>query len=168
MPLCLFILLSCKDFKSWESRYTDQIHITFEQKKDDIVPDKLESLRSVSLKFENFQVDGDIIKDKKKNDRSFTLENPFSIYLKPTINQTSFTIYNDAYYQKITISYECIVSLISPDAGGLQQKYIIKNVEFSNKKNKKTIFKTFKIENRVPSIKEDNTKLNDNHVTIYY
>lgn len=165
IPLCLFGLLSCKDFKSWESRYTSQVNIVFKQKMDDLVPDKLKDLHSIKLASRNF-LEG-LIGTKKKH---CSLSNILSISLNPDANQVSFEIEDDDYYQKVTIFYERIVSLISPDAGGLQQQYIIQNVKFCAKDNKKVIFKAFKIERPVPLVEKENfaTKNTQNHVTIYY
>lgn len=165
IPLCLFGLLSCKDFKSWESGYTSQVNVVFKQKMDGLVPEKLKDLHSLKLASRSF-LEGLIGAEKKH----FSLSNTLPIYLKPDANQVSFEIEDDDYYQKVTIFYERIVSLISPDAGGIQQQYIIQNVKFCAKDNKKAIFKAFEIEKRVPFVEKENfaTKNNQNHVTIYY
>ncbi|WP_339044482.1 hypothetical protein [Cardinium endosymbiont of Tipula unca] len=162
---CLFGLLSCKDFKSWESRYLAQANIIFKQKTDNLVPEKLKDLHSVKLESRKFLV---VSMGSEKKYFSFSATLP--IDFNPSANQVSFEIEDDDYYQKVTVFYERMVSLISPDAGGLQQQYTIQNVQFYTKDHKKPIFKAFKIEKPVPFVAKGNAAIKDNqsHVTIYY
>lgn len=83
-------------------------------------------------------------------------------------NRVSFFLTDDAsyYYHKVTIYYDRIISLISPEVVGFQQKYVIKDVAFTTKAGKRPIFKTFAIEHAVPLKKAKATQTE--HITIYY
>ncbi|MDD9139900.1 MAG: hypothetical protein NQ127_03145 [Candidatus Cardinium sp.] len=132
--VCLAVigLTSCKDLKNWSSPYVSHITIEFEQKKDEA--GHLESLRTCLLQKELFYVKLDR-NSKSDGDRVFVgnleelqgkLEN--KIVLEPNVTFFSFELYNAHYYHKVIVTYDTVTSLISPEAGGIQRKYTIKQV----------------------------------------
>lgn len=155
-------LLACKDFKNWESRYGHEVKITFELEKDEWAPEIAKDLGSYKLSKQDF-IKQPIVTD---NDEKFLLTDPLTIPLDPDANEVSFELKdkNNIYYHSVTIYYKRMVSLISPEAGGLQIQYVIKPIQLGTKNNKRPIFKKFKIENPVP-LKEEKDKT---HVTLYY
>ena len=156
----LVFLVSCKDFTSWKSRYDTKVIIQFKPEMDVLIPEVLKDLRSEKLEGLSFSKFILLVNQKVDN---FRLSKNLHIPLIADGNQVSFIINNEEYYHKVTIFYERVVSLISPEAGGLQQKYIIKNIEFGTKDHRRSIFKKFKIESSVPL-----KKGKKQHVTIYY
>ncbi|WP_419241718.1 hypothetical protein [Cardinium endosymbiont of Nabis limbatus] len=162
MHFCLLGVLSCKDFKNWESKYGSKVQIKFEEKKDQWILDKPEDLGSIKVP------DSFLIKIKKPVyiNKSFKLENGLDIQLDPDADEVSFELEDDRhrYYHKVVICYKRTLSLISHEAGGLQVQYTIKDIKLIPKDNKKAIFKEYKIENPIP-LKEEKAQT---HVTLYY
>jgi hypothetical protein len=177
-------VLSCKDFKSWESKYADQVIIKFEQEKDKYIPSKLRWLHSAKLKNEKFICKLPVLKRNPAKNQSAQPGAPTEeldtilvkenkLDLDPTANSVHFVVYNDHYYHKVIIDYERIISLISPKAGGWQIQYLIKNVRFNTENNgRKPIFK--EVWNPAQSIESKNAEDKTNHnkkinvITIYY
>ena len=161
----LAILTSCKDLKNWDSRYDTTLNIKFQPAMDPLVPTVCQELHSKKL--EALPFSKVLLKDNQKAEL-FYLSQTLPIPLIPDGNRVSFFLTDDAsyYYHKVTIHYDRIISLISPEAGGLQQKYVIKDIVFTNKADKRSIFKTFTIEHAVPLKIEKATQTQ--HVTIYY
>lgn len=161
MLLWLSGLLSCKDFKSWESIYGYEVKIKFEPEKEELVPDILKNLQSYKLSKLHF-IKKPIITDEDKTVTLYSLSLP----LDPNADAVSFELENENnnYHNKVTICYERIVSLIAPGAGGLQIQYTIKDVQLHTKLHKRSIFKRCTIEKFV-LLKEEKEKA---HVTLYY
>ena len=160
--------MGCKDFKNWQSSYNPEISITFKPEKDALVPAVFKDLRSEKLAGMSWHrcIEGGVLEKVHPLKQS----NPMKIPLKPDQNAVAVEIRDSEaearYYHKITIYYKRKVSLISPEAGGLQQKYILTHVVFSTQPDKQPIFKSHEIESAVPlKTKEAEKKT---HVTIYY
>lgn len=158
MHLWLLGVLACKDFKSWESRYVSELKIQFKQEEDERAPGVLKDLGSQKLSEHRF-----IKTPAKPGDKPIQLID-LSVLLEPDACEVGFALEDDTYYHRVTICYEPIVSMISPEAGGLQIQYLIKDIRFDTKNNKRPIFKRATIEHPVP-LKE---KENEPHVTLYY
>lgn len=164
IPFWLLGVLSCKDFKSWDSTYGYEVNIKFELKKDEQVPEKAEDLQSHKLEtlfFKKPQI-------ATSNGENVFLKNDLTIPLNPNANAVSFELEdeNNIYHHKVTICYERKPSLISPEAGGLQIQYTIKRIQLSTKANKRSIVKGHIITKPIP-LKEDK-KDTTHHVTLYY
>ncbi|MGI2298731.1 hypothetical protein ACRRVB_02965 [Candidatus Cardinium hertigii] len=171
-------LWGCKDFKNWESIYGNVLNIKFEKAMDEWAPGVLEDLGSEKLSELHFLKN--ITFPNKKNDslsiinsdddKILQLTTNLRIELKPNTNQVSVKLIGatnkqNPYHQKVTIYYETIVSMISPQAGGLQIQYRIKDIQFDKNTNK-PIFKRFAIEHPV-LLKKEEAQSNAN-VTLYY
>lgn len=158
-------LASCKDFKNWKSVYASSLTIRFEPEKDPIVPNALHSLKSKKLEYQTFWLSSPMHPSPSPG---FFL-NPTrtqEIRLDPSADEVSFTIENHFYYHKVTVQYERIVSLISPEAGGLQQAYVVRNIVLDSLSDgsRSPIFTQFKIAGSIPRKKDKNK----DHVTLYY
>ncbi|MEF2232654.1 hypothetical protein [Candidatus Cardinium sp. TP] len=151
-------VLSCKDFKSWESKYGKQVKIAFLPAKDKKVPGTLADLQSERLSALRFWQ----LPLLTEHDAPFLLKDGLSIPLDPNADAVSFELIdeNARYYLQVTICYERMVSLISTEAGGLQVQYTIQGVQC----NKKDFFKKITIDGPVP-LKAEKEKPN---VTLYY
>ncbi|MGI2257643.1 hypothetical protein ACRRVD_03895 [Candidatus Cardinium hertigii] len=164
MHLSLLGLWGCKDFKSWESKYSDVLNIKFEKKMDEWAPDIPEDLGSEKLSELKFHTEPTFSKYFKK------LANNLKIPLDLNTNQISFELIEvtdrqNPYHQKVTIYYETTVSMISPQAGGLQIAYRIKDIQF-DKNTKKPVFKHYTIEH--PVLLHSKDEASETHVTLYY
>lgn len=159
MHLWLLGVLACKDFKSWESRYVGELKIQFQQEKDELAPQVLKDLGSQKLSEHRF-----IKEPAKPGDKPIQLTDDLCVLLEPDACEVGFVLEDNTYYHRVTVCYEPIVSMISPAAGGLQIQYLIKDIRFDTKSNKRPIFKRATIEHPVP-LKE---KENEPHVTLYY
>ncbi|WP_114909969.1 hypothetical protein [Cardinium endosymbiont of Sogatella furcifera] len=152
-------VLSCKDFKSWESKYGNQVKIAFAPAKDKRVPGALADLQSELLSELTFYKLSPLL---TKDSPPFLLKDGLSISLDPNADAVSFELIdeNRCYYFQVTICYERMVSLISTEAGGLQVQYTIQEVQC----NKKDFFKKITIDGPVP-LQAEKEKPN---VTLYY
>ncbi|CCM10003.1 protein of unknown function [Cardinium endosymbiont cEper1 of Encarsia pergandiella] len=167
--LWLLGLWGCKDFKNWESAYVDVVNIEFKKAMDEWAPDIPEDLGSEKLSELQFHIK---LPDGNKNS---SLEEILNITLKSNTNQVSFELIEatdkqNPYRQKVTIYYETNVSMISPQAGGLQIRYYIKDIQF-DKNSKKPIFKRFVIKDPVlrnPKKEGRHVNKEENNVTLYY
>ncbi|WP_342264980.1 hypothetical protein [Cardinium endosymbiont of Philonthus spinipes] len=162
--LWLFGVCSCKDFKSWESSYTPNVQIALVQEKDGDAPAVVKDLHSIVL--EKFSWTKRPVVTRNDSCFLFSSTSELTIPLNPNADTVSFEVENigGIYYHKITIYYDRIVSLISPEAGGLQIQYVIKRIQLSTKNTKRPIFKKYTIDNPVPLKAEKN----QTHVTLYY
>lgn len=165
--LCACLFISCKDFKNWKSSCASSLTIQFEPEKDLVVPGALKNLSSERIQ-KGFFV---LSPSKDTHNKWFQLSGTQTIPLNPDANEVSFTIENEIYYRKITVRYERVISLISPEAGGLQQEYIVRNIELHTntdpKNPKRHLFTKFKIEQPVLRRNKDKNK-HDANVTLYY
>lgn len=166
---------SCKDFQSWDSKYTCKVLIKFESDKDPLAPQTLKSLQSALIEDRQFiklpiydTGQNDTINDPVSQGKPFQLRkmDSFPLNLRPDTDFVSFEVrsMDGLYYQKVTIHYKRNISLISPDAGGLQIQYVIKSIELTTQPNKKNIVHRFAIEAAIP-LKENTTNAN---ITLYY
>ncbi len=164
---CLFT--SCKDFKNWKSSCPASLIIQFDSEKDPGVPGALKKLSSVQIRKGYFV----LLPPPSKEDQNalFRLSSKQTIPLNPEANEVSFTIENQSYFSKIIVQYERVISLISPEAGGLQQQYRVQNIELHTstdlKDLRRPLFTKFKIEQPVLRHSKDKNK-HDAHVTLYY
>ncbi|WP_243018182.1 MULTISPECIES: DUF6452 family protein [Candidatus Cardinium] len=166
-------LLSCKDFKNWESKYASQINIKFEVEKSEFNPELPRNLQR--LKIEKLFKEKDLKFSASDNNQLVDIEishDSVSIPLNPNADTVSFNLASRStkdktmYYQTVTIRYERKASLISPEAGGLQIQYFIKEIQLHTMPNSNPIFKRFSIESAVPL--QIDTKESKTHVTLYY
>ncbi|MBX9889922.1 MAG: hypothetical protein K2X94_01475 [Amoebophilaceae bacterium] len=163
--LILVGLIGCKDFKNWQSVYGSKINVTFKPVMDGLVPAVVKDLRSVKLNQMIFykRIGG----GSWENISSLNPAKSIEIPLKPGENEVSVEIQGQSgYYHKVTIHYKSTLSLISPEAGGLQQKYILTHVVLSTQPDKQPIFKSHEIESAIPLKTKEAEKTT--HVTIYY
>ena len=165
--ICLLSLLSCHDFKNWQSQYTNKITIQFSPEKEPIGVLKNLSSQAIESEFFYFNVNHNHETSDQKHAIKLQKE---EVELDPNKNQVSFEVYNIHYYSKVIIFYQRELSLISPEAGGMQCKYIIQSIQLQNDainhNKKKAIFKNKKINNTVPY--KDQQRNDTTHVTIYY
>lgn len=167
--ICLWLLglLSCKDFKSWESIYDCEVKIKFESEKDEWAPQVLKNLQSA--KTSKLLNESKLTAFLGNNKHIEISNNSLCIPLNPYADAVSFALSSledkgNSHYQTVTIYYQRRFSLISPEAGGLQVQYTVKDIKFSTTNNKNPFFKKFTIEDPIP-LKEEKTKT---HVTLYY
>ncbi|AWN81378.1 hypothetical protein [Candidatus Cardinium hertigii] len=133
--ICLAVigLTSCKDLKNWSSPYVSHVTIEFGQKRD--AAGHLASLRTCLLQRELFYLKLD--RNAKSDGYRVFMENleklperlKNKIVLEPNVTSFSFELYNTDYYHKVIVTYDTVTSLISPEAGGIQRKYTIKQIE---------------------------------------
>jgi len=159
--LCIF---SCTDFQSWNSVYEDRIVIAFKQEEDPDVPGCPKYLTSVKLA--DYPMDLCPLQPaQKRKEITLTKNAKWSIPLMPNENYVSFLIKDDYYYHRVTVFYDRIASLISPQAGGLQQKYTITRVIFTTKDGRLPIFNRYQILQATPL---NTDKQSVHHVVLYY
>ncbi|WP_156933595.1 hypothetical protein [Cardinium endosymbiont of Bemisia tabaci] len=162
--------MGCKDFKNWESIYGNELKIKFQVAMDEWAPGVPEDLGSEKLSGPVFSIEPTFLGNKE----NFKLTDILKIPLDSSTNQVSFELIEatigkqNPHHQKVTIYYETIVSMISPQAGGLQIQYRIKGIQF-DKNTEKAIFKRFEIEHPVLlNSKNEGVQTHVNHVTLYY
>lgn len=162
--LCACCFGSCKDFKNWKNSYSPSLIIHFEPEKDPVVPNALKNLRSEKIQKEFFVR----LPHKGAHNQAFKLIGTQTIPLNPDANEVEFTIESISFCQKIKVFYERVASLISTEAGGLQQAYVIQDITFGTDTDpndlRSPLFTKFKIEQPV-LLKKDKNK---HHVTLYY
>ncbi|WP_243518770.1 MULTISPECIES: DUF6452 family protein [unclassified Candidatus Cardinium] len=167
-------LLSCKDFKNWESRYASQVNIKFEVEKGEFNPELPQNLQSLKIEklFKENNLIAFLASDNNQLVEIKISHDSVSIPLNPNADTVSFNLasrgtkHKTMYYQTVTIRYERKASLISPEAGGLQIQYLIKEIQLHTMPNTNPIFKRFSIESAVPL--QVDTKESKTHVTLYY
>jgi len=164
VKLIPLLFISCKDFRNWNSIYTDTVNIAFEQEGDPLVPNTIKDLHSEKMKDRDVFIH--FLHKEVKREETQLHKKTIPLSLIPDDNKVQILVRSsdESYYHQVIIHYERVVSLISPQAGGLQQKYIIKSIDLEKQEGKKTIFKGFKINDAVPL--EENK--HSTHVTIYY
>lgn len=157
MLLGLFGLLSCKDFKSWDSKYACRIQIKFEPAMDELVPGKYSDLHTPFILTDRLLPEPEV--DQEFNPKWYPNGRRLLITLRPDVNQVKVKLEGVV----VLISYECVLSLISPEVGGFQAQYLINNIEFIPTDSSRVFLKKFEIKNPTPLSTEEKT-----HVTIFY
>lgn len=177
-------LASCKDFESWNSRFSQSIVIEFKKKMDpynryqDEIPLRLisehigEEINANHVDILHCFVLGEPQLANDAFKRVETENNRFKLSLQPDKDKVVLKIQIGDYAQEVCIAYEVRGYLHAHKAGGLAMQYAIQRVELKGAQNS-PIFVDAKINTTIPlytsSTQNQHGTNNDKaHITLYY